>query len=390
MVAVSAVVASAVLVTGDLGRGWDLFGVPRMPPPYRTFTDTISVTHAADCVSIGRDPYVDTRCDPWKRLFNYPPSWVELRRIGASAQTTNVLGAAIAALFSAALVLAFRASSRIGSLIVLSALLSPAILFGLERGNVDTVLFSLLAFGLFATRGLSGPWQSMTRGGLIIALTALKAYPIAACAALANHRRASWWVALLTGGVAFLAFVGTSWGRIPSIFGNTPFTSYYSYGAGALFLDLAAWADTEIASRTELRAFASAVAVLMGVAVAVWVFLKPSGSLHRFLPPLTDGDFTDDLCLAGLSIFCLTFLLGTNFNYRLIFLAGAIPVLIRAFEQSRDARFLIFSGAVIALLWAVRLPDAVAHVLGWLVYLAACAWLAQALLARRGLATACP
>ena len=55
-------------------------------------------------------------------------------------------------------------------------------------------------------------------------------------------------------------------------------------------------------------------------------------------------------------------MLGTNFNYRLIFLAGAIPALICAFEQSREARFLIFSGAVIALLWAVRLPDALYQV----------------------------
>jgi hypothetical protein len=86
----------------------------------------------------------------------------------------------------------------------------------------------------------------------------------------------------------------------------------------------------------------------MGVAVAVWPSLRGSGFLRRFLPPLTNRDFTDDLCLAGLSIFCLTFILGTNFNYRLIFLAGAVPALICAFEHTREARHLIAPGAVIA------------------------------------------
>jgi hypothetical protein len=329
-----------------------------------------------------RDPYVDPRCDPWKRLFNYPPLWLEARRFGASAQSTNLLGVAMAGLFSAALILAFRATSWRGSLIVVVALLSPAIMFGLERGNVDTLLFSLLAFGLYATRRGIETSSTVLRCALIIALTALKVYPVAACATLIRDRRNTCLVPLFAAGLAFVAFVWTSWSRIPSIFSNTPFTSYYSYGAGALLLDMAAWLDARNIDPIVLRTSATVTALLLGIGVAVWAALGSPRRLRQVLPPLDRRDFADDLCLAGLSIFCLTFLLGSNFHYRLVFLAGALPALIRAFEQAHDARLLVAPCAVLALLWATRLPHGVGHALGWIGYLGACAWLAQALVAR--------
>jgi hypothetical protein len=146
-----------------------------MLPPYRPFTDTISVTHAAECVSVGRSGSASSII--LLSGSNHGGSVQRLKQQTCSA--SSWLGSSRQPWCSLS---ALRPWT--GSFIVIVALLSPAIMFGVEPGNVDTALFSLLAFGLFATRGLSGPGKLMARGGLIIALAVLKACPIAACAAL--------------------------------------------------------------------------------------------------------------------------------------------------------------------------------------------------------------
>jgi len=155
--------------------------VPRMPFPDHAYNDTITVTHSIDCLRAGFDPYQTGRREPWNRMLNYPPVWLELRSLGVSSEITLVLGISMAALTALALLLILRTQSQPSFMIVLLATLSPAILFGIERGNVDTLLFSILVFGLFATRNLSGPTKQALRSALMVGLTILKAYPIAAC-----------------------------------------------------------------------------------------------------------------------------------------------------------------------------------------------------------------
>ena len=182
-----------------------------------------------------------------------------------------------------------RDAPWIGSFIVLCALLSPAILFGLERGNVDTILFSLLAFGLFATRGLSGPWKFMTRGGLIIALTVLKAYPIAACAALANHRRC-----LVAGRPAYgrLGIPCVRWDVLGS---DTLDLRQHAlhvllllrrWGPLSRFSCMGGHGDRESDGAEGLSECGRPADGRRGGSLAS---LKPSGFLRRFLPPLTDA-----------------------------------------------------------------------------------------------------
>ena len=366
--AASIVVTSAFLVTGDLGRGWDLLGVPRMPPPYRPFADTISVTHAVDCVSMDRDPYADPRCDPWKRLFNYPPLWLEARRFGASRSIDESAGGCHGGVVLGSpnpWPFAPRHGEDPSIVFFSTALLSPAIMFGLERGNVDTLLFSLLTFG-------SVRYPPRYRD--IEHRAALRSHhrpdcpqSLSSCRLRYAHQRPEEFLF----GPPVCGRLGIRGVRLDlmepnsSIFSNTPFTSYYSYVAGALLLEMAAWLDARNIDPIVLRTSATVTALLLGIGVAVWAALGSPRRLRQVLPPLDRRDFADDLCLAGLSIFCLTFLLGSNFNYRLVFLAGALPALIRAFDRSADARVLVAPCAVLALLWATRLPHGVGHALGW-------------------------
>ena len=293
--------------------GWDRLGVPAMPPPRLPFTDTISVTHSIDCLRAGSDPYLTGRCDPWGRPINYPPALLDLGRLGVSSANTHIFGLSMAAVTLLAMLLIFRARSWPGFVIALLTLLSPAILFGIERGNVDTLLFSVLVFGLFATERLQASTRQTLRAILIIGLTALKAYPVAACSIFLNQTRRGWLAGFSIGFIAFVAFAYPSWERIPYILSNTPLTSFYSFGAARLFLDLAdRFAGSDL-NRSYVRWLATGVALGLGLTIAIWVS-NYQRNLSQFLPPLVQGRFQDDLCLAGLTIFCFCFLLGSNFN----------------------------------------------------------------------------
>lgn len=369
---------------GSLFWSWDWLGVPAMPPPRLPFTDTISVTNAIDCLRAGFDPYLTGRCDPWGRLFNYPAVWLQLSRLPISGGSADVLGTSMAAMAMLAMVVVFHSRSRAAFVIIVLALLSPSVVYGFERGNVDVLLYALLTFGLFGTRGLERDAQQAARAALIVGLTVLKIYPVAAAILLLDRTGRGLAFALVTVVAAAAAFTWSSWGHISSILANTPLTSFYSYGAAPLFLDVRDALGIAGIDAAHLRWIASGAALALGIAAIAAAFI----GAHSFnsspspAPTLARRDFVDDLCLASLAIFCFSFLLGSNFNYRLIFLTGTLPKLIESFEAQRRVSALAAAAIVVALLWAVRLPVAANHLLQWTVYMAAFVWVFHSALER--------
>jgi hypothetical protein len=167
------------------------------------------------------------------------------------------------------------------------------------------------------------------------------------------------------------------------VFTNTPLTSFYSFGSAPVFLDLAKKLDPSGLDKDHLRWIGSSAALLFSLRSARWIFVRVQRESSQLFSPLARGKFLDDLCLACLSIFCFTFLLGSNFNYRLIFLAGTLPKLIEDFDQKGHWRLLIAPVTIMALLWATRLPSVMNHALNWIVYIGACTWLVEAVLSRQ-------
>jgi hypothetical protein len=361
----------------DLFRAWAWLGVPAMPPPRLPFADTISVTHSIDCLRAGFDPYVTGRCDPWGRLFNYPPVWLQLARLPISGASTWSLGVCLAALTCFASIVAFKTSSPQGFIVIVLALLSPSFVFGIERGNVDTLLFSMLVLGLFWTRKRRPSTKRYLRTAMIVVLSILKIYPVAAAVLFLNQRKGGWFWLFGICVSAGIAVACSSSDRLTSILDNTPLTSFYSFGAAPLFLDLRGISDYQIDAAV-LRLLASGLALVVGVGFFGAAAASARCGGVRWPLPTLSQDFNDELCLACLGIFCFTFLLGSNFNYRLIFVAGVLPKLIASFDAERRATALIRCAILLALLWASYLPAAANNLLQWCVYMGACAWLGHA------------
>jgi hypothetical protein len=375
-----------IQVTGSVVGAWRWIGVPSTD---WTFADTRFITQSIECMENGHDPYLDPRCDPFGRPYNYPPIWLELSRLSVRPATTKLIGIVIAASTFGALALILSSGlAASGALIVLS-LLSPPILFGLERGNIDFVIFTLLVLGIVATSSKPPRARTGLRALIIVALAVLKIYPLAAAGVFLRNGR-GWFLSIMVAATAGGAFVWAAYGRVGLIMANTPMDYMYSFGAATLFLPLRAAEERFLPSPT---GDSSSIRLIASVIAMGWALILLLGCLyfsrlpHVFkglLPVLRRGETAADTAVACLSVFVFCFLLGANYDYRLIFLLGAMPVMLQHFESRPGVRTLLAPVAVVTLLWLSR-PDWYYFdaLLDWLAFSGAVAWLAANLLSAR-------
>ena len=116
------------------------------------FADLRVITHAADSVRSGLDPLISNPADPWGRLLNYPRIWQSLCVLSVNKSHALLLGLGIIFSFLAGVVMILPHASNMSILLVVAALASPAFLLGVERANIDLLIFFLLATTIVLAR----------------------------------------------------------------------------------------------------------------------------------------------------------------------------------------------------------------------------------------------
>jgi len=140
------VVLIATLILLCMGQlvGWDAtwrsFGVTPLQPH---FFDMHVVTEHAACALNGFDAYAATACDPTTK-FDLPPIWLSLGPFGINGDDSGWLAVAIAAAALAVMVALLKGRSTGHGLLAVAAVLSPSVMMGVERGNVDLSLLALV------------------------------------------------------------------------------------------------------------------------------------------------------------------------------------------------------------------------------------------------------
>ena len=301
---------SLVLLIGGHAH-WSRLGVPALSPG---FADLRSVTSGWDCARHHVGSWPANPCDPWRRPENYPRLWMAPAILGFGQSDTYALGAILVVTFFVAAILVLPGDESLGAtLIYATALCSPAVMLGVERGNVDILLFAMIVVaGLLMRRTRDGPPIAAT---LILTAGILKLYPIAAIGMLVllPRRKALACVAAVAG--LFAIYAAATLGDIRTIERVVPQDNYYSYG-----VHIAGGWLASIVGPGRVWDVALLTAVLAGA-------LALRGTLRRRFG--TQATTTLDLFWAGAGIYAVTFALGRSFDYRLAFLLLTIPQLIR-------------------------------------------------------------
>ena len=306
------IVFFAVLLSFRAAAGSTPWATVGVAPGKLSFVDLRSVTSAWDCARRGVEAFPQNPCDPFGRPANYPRIWMSFWRLGLGEGDTVAIGIAIGVVFYAA-ALGVAGPLTLGEgAVYAAALLAPATLLGVERGNVDLLMFALVALGVLLLRRT--PWAAAVP---IVAAGVLKLFPAAAVGVFGRVR--SRWLAGAVSVAVLLAYGLATLSDIRTLRSVIPREVVNSYGAGVIPLALhesnVSWAQSA-ASLRYLRLGLIAI----GLVVAAALF-----AARRM------GDARDDLRLdafwAGAAVYAASWVFGNNFDYRLAFLVLCVPQL---------------------------------------------------------------
>lgn len=298
-------------------KTWEIWNIPVST---LSFFDLRVITAGAKTYAEGHDPMLDNPYDISGRKLNYPRIWQALYPLGLGADDAGWLGVLSDALFLAGVVVAMPPLRNVGVAWLLAALVSPAVMLALERGNTDLLVFFLLALALVIRR---------TGWSLAVILFAfvLKLFPlVAVIMVLGRKRSTAGKVFLFAAGFALL-YLLFSLNDLLLIGANTPSDTWLSYGHNVLWMKVS---ETSPVAGSALR-FGTHAVMAGGLLAAglVWLRRSSRGKVQEGLP--LDAFRVGAACYVG------TFLLGNNFNYRLMFLLFTLPQLL-AWAANGEAR----------------------------------------------------
>jgi hypothetical protein len=325
---------------------WMAAGVPAITP---NFADLRVITSGWECTNRGYDVLAKNPCDQGHRRMNYPRVWLAPAVLRATQGATTALAVLFAVLFFASALVFVGRLAWFEGLLLGAVLLSPPVLLVIERGNTDALIYTLLVVSIMLWRSQNRAWRAFGRGMVLVAAIA-KLYPILALVAFFRRGARSATVAGGMIGVAFATYVVLTFRDLVLVLRGTPQATDYSYGARVLQTAVHRTLESRGAGAASISGFLLPAALtVIGATLALYT----ATTLSRQLVDVLQDDSHLDGFLVGAAIYTGTFLIGSNYNYRLVFVTLTIPCLLHAVRnRERIASWAL--AAIIAMLFLAR------------------------------------
>jgi hypothetical protein len=321
-------------------RTWSSLGIYPLSP---YFSDARVITAGAESRALGFDPMVYNPRHPSGELMDYPRIWQFLFHLGIDQKDTIYFEVAFVLLFFLGIFLFVGEINQAMAVALACGIFSPAVLLGIERGSNDLVIFFLLALALMVIRK-----STAASAGLIAFAFILKLFPVFAAAVFLKEDRRRFFK-ILTGSILF---VSTYWilmrNEIRAVRSAVSTTDWASYGIAVNWLGLESLIHNPLLSKLVCYAVIGAMMVL-----CVLLPARTPESQEAAADKLHIDAFR-----MGASIYVGTYLLGSNFDYRLMFLLFTIPQVMQWLSNSdsrlrRVARIIV--ACVLCSMWSLFL-----------------------------------
>lgn len=326
---------------------------------YPPFADVITITGSVDCMSHGFDPYTVTVFDPWGRTFCYPPIWINIFSFFClDKSATNYIGIIYIILFYIFTLFSLKIEDIKNMLIYLFLFLSPPILLLMERGNSDIILYFIVIISLFYLRSNSeseNNFKIYISYGLILFASLLKLYPIILISLIIYEKIAIKHKIIISSTViiTFLLYVFSS-DFIVHVLTNVAKSSFSSYGSNIILIFFFNLKNSFIIS------FVLSIIVFF---IAIIINLKFKEKIFNIInvDGLKDRRYYN-LFLAGMIIFCGTFVIGSNWNYRFVFLLITIPYFLEMIKQKNDNNLKYLIVLIFCILYGTLCVSVIRHI----------------------------
>lgn len=313
---------------------WRLWNIPVMS---QHFADLRTITHGAESYAQGLDPMIENPGDPWHRKMNYPRIWQSLYYLGINSTHTTLIGIMIIFSFLVGVCAILPNASNKIIAMVFAAVLSPATLLGVERGNIDLLMFFFAALSVLAIQR-----SYILSAAAIMTGFLLKLFPVFSVAVLLKAGKQKFILCMFAIMALSLLYICVSSDDLLLIRNATPQSTTQSYGMNVLWMRLNTYGEN-------LGLYAK---ILSYISVCLVFVASMMASIFCKVPSLVSGDnrYLDSFRV-GASIYIGTFLLGNNWDYRLMFLIFVIPQLILWAERPVN-RFTVASRLVLVSIYA--------------------------------------
>jgi glycosyl transferase family 87 len=326
-------------------KTWRLWNIPTLEP---YLYDARVITAGAEAHALGYDPLIN---NPGFTRMNYPRVWQLLFYLGIDQSDTIYFGLVFAALFFFGVFLIARNIDRPTAWLMTCAIFSPAVLLGLERGNCDLLVFFLLALAVYLVK------KSRVGTAIVIAFAfLLKLFPVFALAVFLRENKKVFRAIMVSSIVLCGIYAMVMLGDLRLIREATPKPQNLAYGVDV------AW--TEVMNHHFLHA-----AVALRIVSYLAVVLVAAFSLFHAgwrVDAESDCDGHMDSLRVGAASYIGTFLLGGNWDYRLMILLLVIPQLMSwRRSPSKSVRYTTTTTlvCVIISLWSWFARRLLAHLL---------------------------
>ena len=318
------------------------------------FSDLDTTLSWMECYRQGVDVFVSNPCDVLGRIMVYSPIWLLGGYLHLNTRWTPVVGVGLDLVFLVSLVLLPPARTWRGTLVIVAATLSNAVVFAVELANADVLMFVLLVLaGVAALRMIP---VRLVAYPLIIVAALLKYYPVAALI-IALRERPGWLVLVAVFSLLSLgAFVFVDAADILRTLRFMPSgDDLYMFGARSLPYGL----------RKLFPRFYAVVpitpgvleAIVCGIAVMLAVGLATRRDLVDAMARLTGAERM--FLLLGCVVLVACFFSGQSYRYRAVFFLLVLPAMTTLWTERRD-RFVtllfgVTSVGVVFLTWGYYL-----------------------------------
>jgi hypothetical protein len=336
-------------------------------PGNRIFGDLEIVTRSSACFvrKNGLD-FFGQNCSDWgqdlnnypSEPYNYPGSWARILALfRVTEEQTVSIGLVLIALFAIAyglLTYLFRINNISNSSIIIIFLtsFSPATFLAIERANIDLFVFFIVVVAIY----FKSVNKNLITAYLIAIASILKIYPLGALLIFfieLPKRIKPLFVSIFIVLIGLMSYVS----EFKYIYARTPTTHPYSYGVSVIPLLISNKLEIEIS------AFSSRI---VGIALVLFLILLVIGIKKVVIPirykidwqntikKVYEDQITLSLMVMGTGVFAFSYMLGSNWEYRIIFLNITIIGLLRASYFPKNIQVTLISLCLIVVFNSVR------------------------------------
>lgn len=283
------------------------------------FGDARVLLSGAESYALGFDPLVSNPSDPWGRPMNYPRVWQLLGQWGLNQSHTTVIGLMFIGAFLVGVYLLSDGIGLFAACLMAACILSPSVMFGIERANNDLLMFFLLALAVRIYK----PHHHFALV-CIVCSGILKLFPVFGFVILLREEPRTCLRRAASYGTIMLAYLATTFRDLLLIREATPQSTRVAYGINIFWMSVRDHFSSPLA--IGIAKLASGLAI---VAICLLCFRV------RGLDPISRDRARGqlDTFRVGCAVYIGSFLLTSNWDYRLMFLLFTVPCLC---QWSRD------------------------------------------------------